>query len=165
MELSSAIKYGYLDRPSPGRVQVTALARQILRPTSPSDELSGLRTALLNAPQFSDVYKHFRGENIPDEPFLTNTLTDTFHIPLDKVPEFKTIFSESLDDAKLTEKRGSKIRVLDVSEGEGITVDSEKSVQELGKTAHITEGESCFVMMPFCGTDRQLLQEDLRASH
>lgn len=149
VELSSAIKYGYLDRPAPGQVAVTSLARQILRPTSPADELSGLRTALLNAPQFGDVYKHFRGENIPDEPFLSNTLTDKFHVPADKVADFRSIFSESLDDAKLLERRGDKVRVLDVSEHEGVTLDGSKNVVSQAKNAQVREGESCFVMMPF----------------
>jgi hypothetical protein len=148
VELSSATKYGYLDRSVPGKVAVTPLARRILRPTSPSDELSALRTAFLKAPQFGALYKHFRGENIPDEPFLSNTLTDTFHVPAEKVPEFKTIFSESLDDAKLVEKRGDSVRILDVSEGEGVTVDSAKAVREQGKTTP-QQADSCFVMMPF----------------
>lgn len=149
LELSSSIKYGYLNRPGSGKVEVTSLARQILRPTSPADELTGLRTALLNAPQFGEVYKHFRGENIPDEPFLSNTLTDTYHVPSDKIPEFKSIFFESLEDAKLTERRADKLRVIDVSTGEGVNVDTAKSVSKLEDAAHIKEGESCFVMMPF----------------
>ncbi len=148
-ELSSAIKYGFLSRPTPGQVEVTPLARRVLRPTSPSDELSGLRTALLNSPQFGEVYQHYRGENIPDEPFLSNTLIDTFKIPAEKVPEFKPLFFESLEEANLVEKRGDKLRVLDVSEGEGVTVATTKSHKELENGVRVTEGESCFVMMPF----------------
>ena len=104
----------------------------------------------MNAPQLGDVYKHYRGENIPDEPFFTNTLTDDkFRIPADKVAEFKGLFQESLEDAKLLEVHNGKTRVLDVSQGEGVAVDSTKSISELGKAARVQKGDSCFVMMPF----------------
>jgi hypothetical protein len=49
----------------------------------------------------------------------------------------------------LVEKRGEKLRVLDVSEGEGVKLDAAKTVKDLEKSAHISEGDSCFVMMPF----------------
>jgi len=65
VELSSAIKYGLLERPSAGKVSITALARQILRPQKSNDEIGGMRQALLNAPVVSDVYKHFRGRIFP----------------------------------------------------------------------------------------------------
>ncbi len=70
VEISSSIKYGLLDRPTDGNVGVTDLAKRILRPQNPNDELDGLRQAVLNAPTVSDVYKHYRGENIPDEQFF-----------------------------------------------------------------------------------------------
>jgi hypothetical protein len=35
VEISSALKYGFLERPSPGRVRVTELARKVLRPQQP----------------------------------------------------------------------------------------------------------------------------------
>ena len=148
-ELSSSIKYGFLERLTPGKVQVSQLARSIIRPTSSSDELSGLRTALLNAPQLSDFYKHYRGENLPDEPFLSNAFTDIFHIPTEKSPEFKTVLMESLQDAMLIEKRGDKYRILDVSEGEGVTIESDSTGGKVEKGTHLAAGETCFVMMPF----------------
>ena len=70
VEISSALKYGFLERPSSGRVRVTELARKVLRPQQPDDEINGLRQAVLRAPQFSDVYNHYRGENLPDRTFL-----------------------------------------------------------------------------------------------
>ncbi|MCH8209251.1 MAG: peroxiredoxin [Nitrospinae bacterium] len=61
----------------------------MLRPQNPTDELDGLRQAVLNAPTIADVYKHYRGENVPDEEFFKNALSDTFGLPSDKVDEFK----------------------------------------------------------------------------
>jgi hypothetical protein len=151
VELSSAIKYGLLERPEPGKVALTNLARQILRPQKPNDELIGLRQAILNAPVVSDVYTHYRGENLPDQQFLVNALTDKFHVPEGSVTEFLEIFMDSLKTAQLLEEHNGKRRLVDASD----TTDanqpllSEDSLRKLGKGLTIDAGDSCFVVMPF----------------
>lgn len=151
-EIGSAKKYGLLSSPSAKRVVVTDLAKKILRPQSAEDELQGLREAVLKAPDISDVYQHYRGENIPDDVFFGNMLTDNFDIPAEKVSDFKEIFFETLNKAKLLEEVGGKQRVLDVSHqlesGTGSEAKS-KRIKELGKAAQVSAGDSCFVMMPF----------------
>ena len=77
-EIGSAKKYGLLTSPAKQRVVVTELAKRILRPQSPEDELAGLREAIQKAPDIVDVYQHYRGENIPDDVFFENTLVDNF---------------------------------------------------------------------------------------
>src|SRR5262245_46664155 len=85
VEISSAIKYGLFQRPSPGKVEPTDITRRIIRPQKPTDKIDAIREALLNAPLISDVYKHYRGENLPDEiAFLANTATESFKIPGDR---------------------------------------------------------------------------------
>jgi len=149
VELSSAIKYGFLSRPRPGSVEVTDLAKKVLRPQSPADALDGLRQAVLNAPKIADVYKYYRGENIPDEPFFGNVLADNFGIPQEKHDEFRTIFFESLEDAKLVDTHGQKRRVVDVSQGAGVEADTAATLKRLEKSVTIQAGDACFVMMPF----------------
>jgi hypothetical protein len=101
VEIASATKYGFLDRKE-GKLKLTDLARRILRPTSTEDEVKGYREAVLKAPEISEVYKHYRGENLPDdETFLRNTLVETFHIPEPDYPDFKRIFLDALANAKL----------------------------------------------------------------
>ena len=78
VELSSASKYGFLNRPESGKVQPTELAKQIIRPQKPNDEIEGYRQAILTAPIISDVYKHYRGENLPDDQFLKNTVVEKY---------------------------------------------------------------------------------------
>lgn len=149
VELSSAIKYGFLSRPKPGTVELTELAKRVLRPQNPTDALDGLRQAVLNAPKIADVYKYYRGENIPDEPFFGNVLADNFGIPQEKHDEFKAIFFESVEDAKLVDVHGQKRRVIDVSQGAGIEADTASTLKRLEKSVTIQEGDACFVMMPF----------------
>ena len=133
-----------------GKLKLTELARRILRPTSTEDEVKGYREAVLKAPEISDVYKHYRGENIPDdEKFFRNTLVDTYHVPEADFPDFKKIFLESLEKAKLLEKRGDKTRVLDVSEEVADSEEKSTRIKKLGAAAAVKAGETCFVMQPF----------------
>lgn len=149
VEVSSSIKFGFLRRPEAGSIEPTDLAKQVLRPQNEGDQLSGLRQAVLTAPKIGDVYRHYRGENIPDEPFFTNALTDTFGIPSDKLEEFREFFLESLHDAQLTDAHGEKLRVLDVLQGAGVEAASAETLKRLGKGVKIEEGDTCFVVMPF----------------
>ncbi len=76
VEISSAIKYGFLERPSPGKIKPTDLARKIIRPQEPKDRLDGLREAVLKAPVIGDFYKRYRGRNSPiPNSLLTPRLT------------------------------------------------------------------------------------------
>jgi len=149
LEISSATKYGLLESSAAGRIALTDLARRILRPQSEADELAGMREALLNAPQISDVYKHYRGENLPDEKFLNNTICDTYKVPRDKVEEFTKIFIESLTDAKLLQSHGDKTRVLDVTDEDSDTSEKTETLKKLGKGVKIEASDTCFVMQPF----------------
>src|SRR5690348_9175975 len=47
VEIGSATKYGFLERPKTGQIAPTELARRILRPTGPDDEVKGYREAIL----------------------------------------------------------------------------------------------------------------------
>lgn len=150
VELGSGIKYGFLSRPEPGKVAPTALAKQVIRPQSPTEAVDGMRQAVLNAPVISDVYKHYRGENLPDQEFLENAVVDKFSVPRDKVAEFLSIFRSSLESAKLLEKTpAGKERVLDDSHSLGEGEANDARIEKFAKAAKTSTGDSCFVMMPF----------------
>jgi hypothetical protein len=55
LELSSALKFGLLERPRPGRLGISEIAKKILRPQNDQEELLGLREAVLKAPDISSV--------------------------------------------------------------------------------------------------------------
>ena len=151
VEIGSAKKYGFLDSPEPGKIQPTELARRILRPKSEEDQLKAYREAVLNAPAISDVYKHYRGENIPQDTFFKNTLVDSFGIPEADFGDFRQVFLESLQAAKLVEEHGENLRVLDVSESTGALTGDEMAeyLKKLGASVQVKPGDSCFVMQPF----------------
>ena len=56
---------------------------------------------MFSAPTISEVYKHYRGENLPDGSFFDNALVDKFGLSPANVPKVKKIFDESLRSAKL----------------------------------------------------------------
>ncbi len=149
VEVSSGIKYGFLERPNPGQIAVTERAKRVLRPQDPQDKLDGMRDAVINAPVISEVYGHYRGENLPDTQFFHNALVDSFGVPTDKVAEFQEIFIESLKAAELLTEVDGKQRVLDVSHGATISGARSATLKKLEKTVKIDAGDSCFVMMPF----------------
>lgn len=151
VEVSSATKYGFLDRPAEGKIRPSELAKKILRPQDAKDELAGYREAVLKAPQISDVYNHYRGENLPDDKFFTNALADKFSIPSDKICEFREIFIDCLKRAELLSDHVGKLRVIDISGSPAASAmaNSSERIQKLGKAVKIEPTDTCFVMQPF----------------
>lgn len=152
VEISSAIKYGLLERPSTGKVKPTDITRRMVRPQKPNDKTDAMREAVLRAPLISDLYKHYRGENLPDTTFLANTARDTYHVPADKIDLFIGVFLKSLQEAKLLEEIGGKKRVLDVTHApdvEGSSAIPDEQLKKVSKGVAVQARDTCFVMMPF----------------
>ena len=151
VKISSALKYGLLERPSPGKIKPTELTRKIVRPQDPKDKLSALRQAVMNAPVIFEVYTKYRSENLPDSEFLVNTLVDSFNVPRDQVNEFIEVFISALKEAELLEELSSgKFRVLDVSSPADTSTEvGEEQIKRLSKGLTVAADDACFVMMPF----------------
>ena len=149
VEISSASKYGLLERPTTGQIQPTSLAKKIIRPQSANDEIDGYREAVLKAPDIAEVYQHYRGENLPDDQFFKNTVVETYGVPPESFLEFKQIFVECLETAQLLENHGDKLRVLDVSTGETSSPEASEHIKKLGKSLNVSATDTCFVMQPF----------------
>lgn len=133
-------------------VRPTDLARRIIRPQKSNDEIDGMREAVLKAPVISDVYKHYRGEYLPDRSFLINTVTETFHLPADKAEEFAKVLFATLADAKLLEEVNDKTRVLDVThaaDAGAAVAAADEHLKKVSKGVSIDGTDTCFVMMPF----------------
>jgi hypothetical protein len=156
VEIGSAIKYGLFHRPSPGKVEPTEITRRIVRPQKPTDRLDAIREAVLRAPVVSDVYKHYRGENLPDErTFLANTASESFGIPTDRVDEFIDVFLEDLEAAQLVEEQAGKKRVVDITHmpadvvGGAAAIATDDHLKKVSKGVSVEATDTCFVMMPF----------------
>lgn len=149
VEISSGMKYGLLEQPAPGQIQPTTLAKQILRPQSPTDTIDGYRQAVLNAPDISEVYQHYRGENLPDDQFLRNTVVETYRVPIEAFSEFKQVLIDSLETAELISRHGDKIRIADVTAQDPAAPVQSERLKRLEKATSVGEHDTCFVMQPF----------------
>jgi len=158
VEVSSSLKYGFLTRPSAGNIAVTDRARQAIRPQNPDDKLKALRDAVLTAPEISEVYSHYRGENLPDGQFFENALVDKFGIPAEKIGEFTSIFITSLQAANLIEEKDGKRRILDVAGGPNQSPSVPDTLKKISQGVKIATGDSCFVVMPFAAPIGQYYQ-------
>lgn len=159
VEVSSGIKYGFLDRPEPGKIAITERAKKILRPQEANDELSGYREAVLEAPIVSDVYGHYRGENLPDVQFFENALVDKFQVPTDKVSEFRDVFIGSLEAAGLISEHEGKLRIVDISPAASTASGESPTLKKLGRTVKVESTDQCFVMMPFASPHGQYYEQ------
>lgn len=146
VEIGSGVKFGLLDQPESGKIQPTALARKILRPQNPDDKIDGYREAILKAPDISEVYQHYRGENLPDDQFFRNTVVESYGVPAELFLEFKEVFLDSLETAELLSRHDGKVRVIDATSSAGKENDLFK---QLERTTEIDANASCFVMQPF----------------
>lgn len=151
LEASAASKFGLIQSPDRGMVSPSDLAVQIIRPKSPQDEARGLQAAVLQAPTISDVYMHYRGENLPDDKFFRNALLDSFNVSQDKIDSFISVFVESIKYAGMGEEKDGKFRLFNVdAAGNTETLGKESTeIKRLGKKANVSVGDSCFIMMPF----------------
>ena len=148
-DISSAIKFGLLERPSARVLRLTERVKKILRPQKPNDDVDGLREAVLDAPDLSDVYTHYRGEHLPDPKFFDNALVDKFKIPQSNLVEFKNILLESLRQAHLVEENDGRQRLLDVSNEDHKSHKISQTIKKLGKSLNVGANDTCFVVMPF----------------
>jgi hypothetical protein len=112
LEITSAIKYSLLERRSPGRVKPTDIAWKIVASRTASEKAAAMRKAILHAPLLSDLYRYFRGRNLPDLPSLVDSLKSSFNVPSEHIHSVVLVLVESLADAKLLESVGGKQHVI-----------------------------------------------------
>jgi hypothetical protein len=84
-------------------VKPTDIARKIVTSTTASQRTAAMRKAILHAPLLSDLYKCFRGRNLPDLPSLVDSLRHSFNVPSEDVHSVVLVLVESLADANLLE--------------------------------------------------------------
>ncbi len=149
VEISSATKYGFLEKTDDGSIGLTQRARSAIAPQNETDRVKALRDAVLAAPDISTVYNFYRGEHLPDEEFFDNALTVRFKLPPDKLGEFKSIFRESLKSAELLDESGERPKLLDVGRDEAHKGPTDRKIAPNVPKAEIADGDSCFVVQPF----------------
>jgi hypothetical protein len=124
-------------------ISLTSLGRRIVSPTDPADYQPALREAFFNVDVFGMVFEHYHGNNLPEEPFLSNTLSDVYGVDRSLVSDFVDLFHKNC-------------RFVGYDEGASA---STPAAVDAGRTEVVAtpraKGESpvCFVAMPFSERD------------
>lgn len=127
-------------------ISLEKIGREVLYAPSPERELEAKRRAFLNIEVFSKVLEYYRGNNLPDMEFLSNTLTSEFGIPIEYHEEFKRIFEDNCEYVEI----GSEWHGLSTP---GNFTRKSRKTEKPNVISHPAEnnpqGLSCFVIMPF----------------
>ncbi|WP_217639481.1 MULTISPECIES: hypothetical protein [unclassified Curtobacterium] len=144
---ASARDFGLTDgiNSSP-EISIADLGRRIVSPSFPGENEQALREAFLRVELFRKVVEHYGGSNLPEEPFRSNTLIQTFGLDESVVPEFIDLFEKNARFVGI----GNDFRQDVVAQS---TSPQPSSVFVAAPAATASGGQSgelvCFVAMPF----------------
>lgn len=122
-------------------IELTDLGRNIVYAPNPEEEIELKKSAFLNVNDFKNVLDYYKGSDLPEMTYLSNTLESQFNIPPEHHDDFSKLFKENCDDLDLDSEENSG----DVTS----LVDSPKTVL-VGEPKGSQEGKpKAFVIMPF----------------
>lgn len=126
-------------------VSLTPLGRRIVSPTDPADYKPALREAFFKVDGFRKVFEHYNGNNLPEEPFLSNTLSDVYKIDRSLVADFVDLFRKNCRFVGYDEGQNEETpAAVDAGRTEVIAAPQRK---------HNGDAPVCFVAMPFSERD------------
>jgi hypothetical protein len=130
-----------------GTISLEKLGRDIVYAPTLEDEIVALQRSFLNVDIFSKVVEYYKGNNLPEITFLSNTLESVFSIPKEFHEEFRKIFLENCD---FTHISSDWTGVAPATSG-GYRQKSElpKPAVKSFSAGAKSEGKRCFVIMPF----------------
>lgn len=83
-------------------ISLTDLGRQVVYAPNPETEREKKIEAFLNIEIFKNVLNYFKGSNLPEMKYLSNTLENQFKLHPDLHEEFSQIFKENCKDLDIT---------------------------------------------------------------
>lgn len=136
-------------------IALTELGRELVYAPDPETENNLKRQAFLNVDVFRKVLDYYKGANLPEMKYLSNTLTKEFGLHPDTHEEFSELFEQNCafldigtgftsdvataDDDGVTDPIAGALPGSGLGRGDTITLaEPEKGT-----------GPSCFVIMPF----------------
>lgn len=126
-------------------ITLEKIGREIAYAPSAETELLAKRQAFLNVELFSKVLEYYKGNNLPEVQFLSNTLFNEFGLPKDLHEEFRQIFLENC-------------RFVEIgTDWQGLSTPGNRLVRSRAESPAVVsyasetnvDGRSCFVIMPF----------------
>jgi hypothetical protein len=128
-------------------ISLEKLGREIVYAPNPQAELVARRRAFLNVEIFSKVLEYYKGNQLPELEFLSNTLTAEFDLPRELHEEFRKIFLENCEFAEIG-RSWAGVDAVSASTIERRSAPNAPSVRTFAAEEN-TDGKRCFVIMPF----------------
>ena len=127
------------------QISIERVGRDIVYAPDPASETLAKQKAFLNVEIFAKVAQYYKGNNLPEVRFLSNTLDNEFGLPLDLHEEFRTLFLQNC------------VYVGIGAEWDGLGSTSSVSRPASHQTVDLVAyhptpnsgGKRCFVIMPF----------------
>jgi hypothetical protein len=96
--LSSSIKYGLTTGSyNQAKVSLTALARDILEPTSDETRSRALSQAAFTPPIFGRIFDAYKNKKVPDPQFFQNALVRDFGVSRDQAGRCASVFQDNAE--------------------------------------------------------------------
>jgi hypothetical protein len=132
------------------KIQLTPLGRAVVYPQSAQSGLQAKLQAFLNVESFKNVLRHYKGNNLPEREYLSNTLITSFGIQPEHHDEFIELFRRNCDNLGIgaqfeMPKDGRLVGVAEAGAGSAQVITH--AAPEEGR------GQLCFVIMPFVERD------------
>lgn len=141
---AAARDYGLTDGSSKTeKISITALGKKVAFPPSPAVEMAAKRQAFLHVGVFKKVLLYYKGNNLPEKEYLSNTLTTEFGLAPEVHDEFIEIFQKNCRFLGI----GSSFS-LEQDQGNGSQGDASETLTLVAPGAP-TSGRLCFIIMPF----------------
>ena len=133
------------------KIELTPLGKAAVYPASPQGEQAAKVSAFTHVELFRKVLQHYRGDNLPEMTYLSNTLKKEFDIPEDQHQEFVDLFRKNCRFLSIGQTVSAEIgAVLGAVPGSAALAVS--PVITLAKPAQ-GSAPLCFVVMPFTEHD------------
>lgn len=137
------------------QIALTELGRELVYAPDPETEKNLKRQAFLNVDVFRKVLDYYKGANLPEMKYLSNTLTKEFGLHPDTHEEFSDLFQKNCDFLDIGTGFTSDV-ATDETDGtaDPIPAALPGKQERRGDTITLAEpekgtGPSCFVVMPF----------------
>lgn len=124
------------------------IGRDIVYAPNPDAELNAKRRAFLNVEIFSKVLEYYKGNQLPELDFLSNTLSSEFGLAVDWHEEFRRIFLENCEFVEI----GASWSGLEGASSSRVASrkrEPQSPVVKAFASESNPDGKRCFVIMPF----------------
>lgn len=124
-------------------MELTALGRKLVYPVNSEEESAALLQAFLNVDIFQKVYGYYKGDVLPEQRFVCNTLQENFGLDAVHHEEFLRVYSANIEFLKKKSAMTSAPTFLQQEEPS-----AQKLIMEQSDVSQL-QASKLFVIMPF----------------